>query len=110
MSKIFSTILVFFMLQICSAQSIINLKVIDNEKLNMPGATVKLVPGNYFKVTNQLGVASFQQIKPGNYTLQISYVGYQPKELKVNIKAGVNELTEIFIRPSLQRCCSTVLP
>jgi TonB-dependent receptor len=60
----------------------------------MPGATVKLVPGNYFKVTNQLGVASFQQIKPGNYTLQISYVGYQPKELKVNIKAGVNELTE----------------
>jgi TonB-dependent receptor len=53
-----------------------------------------LVPGNYFKVTNQLGVASFQQIKPGNYTLQISYVGYQPKELKVNIKAGVNELTE----------------
>ena len=94
MSKIFSTILVFFSLQICSAQSIINLKVIDNERLNMPGATVKLVPGNYFKVTNQLGVASFQQIKPGNYTLQISYVGYQPKELKVNIKAGVNELTE----------------
>lgn len=60
----------------------------------MPGATVKLSPGNYFKVTNQLGVASFQQIKPGNYSLIISYVGYQPKELKVDIKAGVNELTE----------------
>ena len=84
----------FFSLQICSAQSIINIKVIDNEKLNMPGATVKLFPGNYFKVTNQLGVASFQQIKPGNYSLIISYVGYQPKELKVDIKAGVNELTE----------------
>jgi TonB-dependent receptor len=52
-----------------------------------------LFPGNYFKVTNQLGVASFQQIKPGNYSLIISYVGYQPKELKVDIKAGVNELT-----------------
>jgi hypothetical protein len=94
MKQFLSLFISLLVIQFSFAQSTVNVKVIDNEKLNMPGATIKLVPGNSIKVTNQSGLAVFQQIKPGNYTLQISYVGYQPQELPITVKQGINEFTQ----------------
>ena len=94
MKQFFSLFISLLVIQFSFAQSTVNVKVIDNEKLNMPGATIKLVPGNSIKVTNQSGIAVFQQLKPGNYTLQISYVGYQPQELPITVKQGINEFTQ----------------
>lgn len=57
------------------AQSVLVVKVLDEEKLNMPGAVVKLTPGDVYKISNQNGVATFQQLKAGNYTISILYLG-----------------------------------
>lgn len=75
MRKLYTFIVALLFCQCMFAQSILSIKVIDNEKLNMPGATIKLMPGNIINITNQSGVATFQQIKPGSYAINISYIG-----------------------------------
>ncbi len=77
-----------------SAQSILIIKVLDEEKLNMPGAVVKLTPGNASKITNQNGSATFHQLKAGKYTLTILYMGYQEQKFEVSLNNGVNEFTQ----------------
>jgi hypothetical protein len=94
MRKFHLLIVTLFFVQFSFAQSILSVKVIDNEKLNMPGAAVRIVPGNSTKVTNQSGSAVFQQLKAGSYTVTISYIGYQPQEFSVEVKDGYNEFTK----------------
>jgi len=94
MKKFHLLIVALFFLQFSFAQSILFVKVIDNEKLNMPGAAVRIVPGNSTKVTNQSGSAVFQQLKAGSYTVTISYIGYQSQEFSVEVKDGYNEFTK----------------
>ena len=77
-----------------NAQSILNVKVIDEEKLNMPGASVRLMPGNRQAISNQVGSAVFQGLKSGRYTLSIEYIGYQKVERQIDIKDGVNDIIE----------------
>ena len=43
----------------------------------MPGASVRLMPGNRQAISNQVGVSVFQGLKSGRYTLTIEYIGYQ---------------------------------
>ena len=62
MKQFLTLFISLLVIQFSFAQSTLNVKVIDNEKLNMPGATIKLVPGNNIKVTNQSGLAVFQQV------------------------------------------------
>ena len=77
-----------------NAQSILNVKVIDQEKLNMPGASVRLMPGNRQVISNQVGLAVFQGLKNGRYTLTIAYIGYQKIDRQIDVKEGVNEIIE----------------
>ena len=77
-----------------NAQSILNVKVIDEEKLNMPGASVRLMPGNRQAISNQVGVSVFQGLKSGRYTLTIEYIGYQKIDRQIDIKEGVNDIIE----------------
>lgn len=76
------------------AQSILTVKVIDQEKLNMPGASVRLMPGNRQAISNQVGMAVFQGLKSGRYTLTIEYIGYQKIDRQIDVNAGVNETIE----------------
>lgn len=94
MKKLYTFLVALLFCQFIFAQSILSIKVIDNEKLNMPGATIKLMPGNIINITNQSGVATFQQVKPGSYTINISYIGYQSQEFSINVKEGFNEFTQ----------------
>ena len=79
---------------VTNAQSVLNVKVIDEEKLNMPGASVRLNPGNRQAISNQVGLAVFQGLKAGRYTFSIEYIGYKKIDRQIDIKEGVNELTE----------------
>ena len=94
MRKITITLLAFLFCHFLSAQSVLKIKVIDNENLNLPGATVKLLLKDDVKITDQFGVAVFQQIKPGSYKFLITYIGYQQQELQIDVKEGVNEFTQ----------------
>ncbi|MEN9884897.1 MAG: hypothetical protein RLZZ420_2114, partial [Bacteroidota bacterium] len=94
MRKLFLLILFFVAGFSTNAQSLLNVKVIDEENLNMPGASVKLNPGNKQVISNQFGLAVFQGLKSGRYTLTIEYIGYQKTDRQIDVKEGVNDFLE----------------
>jgi TonB-dependent receptor len=94
MRKLFLFILLFVAALSTNAQSVLNIKVVDEENLNMPGASVKLNPGNKQVISNQFGLAVFQAVKSGRYTLTIEYIGYQKTDRQIDVKEGVNDFLE----------------
>lgn len=75
-------------------------QVLNNESQPVPGASVSLkgVPGK--KQSDESG--HFQLTAPaGNYELNISFVGYGKKKLKVTINAGANTLIDNLVLSDL---------
>lgn len=67
-----------------------------NQHLSLPGATLKLKPGNHYTVSNQQGKFEFLGVPAGNYTLEVTYIGYQPITQDVAVTAGKN--TEVTLQ------------
>ncbi|WP_169316204.1 TonB-dependent receptor [Mucilaginibacter paludis] len=55
-------------------------KVVDDKGETLPGATIKIVESGEAALTNTEGVYSID-VKPGLYTVQISYVSFQTKRI-----------------------------
>ena len=72
-------------------------KITDNQGLSMPGATVKL-SGDLTKsqVSDQSGKFVFNSLKKGNYTVAISYIGYETIIQKLNFDAEAKEMLFIL--------------
>ena len=66
-------------------------QVIDkNQHLSLPGATLRLHPGNHYTVSNQQGRFEFLGVPAGSYTLEVTYIGYEKASQSVAVKAGAN--------------------
>ena len=64
----------------------IDLTVKDKEtKEAIIMATVQLQPSGMLAVTDVDGKATLRNITEGQYTLQVSYVGYEPQSIRVNV-------------------------
>ncbi len=76
---------------ICAAQTI-SITVKDTEKVPLPGAIVQLTNNStsekLFRSADLSGVAMFDRLSEGLYTVNISFVGYRPLETTVSIAAG----------------------
>ncbi len=59
-----------------------------NQGLSLPGATLKLSPGNHYTVSNQFGRYEFLDVPAGSYTITITYLGYQQASQQVTVSAG----------------------
>jgi len=59
----------------------------------LPGAQVKLDPGNASATTNQQGEFTFTSIAPGAYTVTVSYLGFTDYTTSVTVTAG--QLTKV---------------
>ncbi|MEK9620163.1 MAG: TonB-dependent receptor [Flavobacteriales bacterium] len=64
------------------------------------GASVKVINQNIGGVTDISGKFKINNLSKGEYSLTISYVGYIDKELKVNIKGGINNVNIIKLKTS----------
>jgi TonB-dependent receptor len=63
--------------------------VIDNiQKLSLPGASVALLPGNRHTVTDEYGKYLFINVAPGEYIVEISYVGFKNVSKKITVSPG----------------------
>jgi len=60
----------------------------DTDHDVLPGAPVKLDPGNISVTTNQQGEFTITGIAPGSYTLTVSYLGFSPFTANVTVTAG----------------------
>lgn len=63
-------------------------KAVDRQGALLPGARVKLQPGNIGAATDGQGVFNLIGLAPGEYTVTVSYVGFQDFTSKVTVTAG----------------------
>ena len=77
-----------------------NIKGIITTSDNKPAvsATVRLNGTKKATITNNQGAFTLENLQPGNYSLAISSVGYQPLEKEITINANIT--TEISIQLS----------
>jgi TonB-dependent receptor len=54
----------------------------------LPGAPVKLDPGNVSVTTNQQGEFTITNVAPGTYTITVTYLGFSPFTKRVTVAAG----------------------
>jgi TonB-dependent receptor len=70
-------------------------RVIDSEDYPLPGATLLLKEVNLGVASDNNGVYRINNITPGEYTLQISYIGYESIEQKIIFEEATT-VTENF--------------
>jgi len=71
------------------APGLVTGNIVDkNQQLSLPGATLKLKPGNHYTVSNQQGKFEFLSVPAGTYTLEVTYIGYQTFSQEVTVTAG----------------------
>ncbi|UYQ94648.1 TonB-dependent receptor [Chitinophaga horti] len=88
MRKIFTLVLMVFSCIGAYAQSgLLTGSVIDKgQNLSLPGATLKLTPGNQYTISNQFGKFEFLKVPVGSYTLTVTYMGYQTATQSVTVE------------------------
>ncbi|WP_026905177.1 TonB-dependent receptor [Pedobacter glucosidilyticus] len=60
--------------------------VVDkSQNLSLPGATLKLFPGNRYTISNQFGKYEFLNVPDGNYQLEVSYLGYKTYSTAISV-------------------------
>lgn len=77
-------------------------KVLDKEFNNNPLVLANVsVKGTLLEsTTNQTGLFVIENIKDGDYTLVCSFVGYETKEIKVNVVSGKTENIKVSLGAS----------
>lgn len=76
---------------ICFGQAtgLVTGNIVDkNQHLSLPGATLKLKPGNHYTVSNQQGRFEFLSVPAGTYMLEVTYIGYQTINREITVTAG----------------------
>jgi iron complex outermembrane recepter protein len=73
--------------------------VSDNDKQPLPEASVLVSPGNYGTVTDKNGKFIIGNLQPGDYTIQVIYLGYKRYSHLLNLKNNVT--LEISLVPEL---------
>jgi iron complex outermembrane recepter protein len=73
--------------------------VSDNDKQPLPEASVLVSPGNYGTVTDKNGKFIIGKLQPGDYTIQVIYLGYKRYSHSLNLKNNVT--LEISLVPEL---------
>lgn len=100
MKKIISLLSCAIVLLISTAataqKNVFKLKVKDADNLSLPGASVLLTPGKYNGITDQNGELVLVTVPAGNYSLSISYIGYEKFEKNITVDASGTTLTEVL--------------
>ncbi len=84
--------------------------VTESTKAVLQGAQVVLEPGGQTAVTGQEGSYILAGLKPGHYSVTITYLGFQPYKTEIDVAAGVvakadavlslgSETTSVDVRP-----------
>lgn len=69
----------------------------------LPGAHIQLGEGYRGTASGPSGDFSFQQLKPGTYTLICSFIGYRQENISVSLQPEENEMIYIELQPTEAR-------
>ncbi|WP_127132790.1 TonB-dependent receptor [Pseudoflavitalea rhizosphaerae] len=109
MKKLYAVLVATLLTSIAMAQSaIIRIKVIDEQHLLLPGASIRLDEKGARAVSGNDGIATLMNVPNGKHTITVTYIGYQtltldfenggkPVELTAKMKSGSNSLQSILV-------------
>jgi TonB-dependent receptor len=100
--RIFYTMILLIVTVSTYAQStLLTGKVMDDtDNLSLPGATIKLLEGNRYTVSDQNGHFEFLNLPTGSYTVSVVYIGYQPIQKNIVVKNGQKNYITIQLSSS----------
>lgn len=110
MKKLFFSIyaFIFLVLQVAGQQTwSLTGQVTDENGKPLPGATVNLFPGTRGTATDDHGVFEFRNLPEGNYSFEISYLGYQKYQAEIELNG--NRKQDIRLKPRLQTLQEVVI-
>ncbi len=85
-----------------AAGGVIKGKIVDENGLAMPGATVVLTDlNNVGAVTDVSGEFVILDVPEGSHTVQITYIGYKDISQDVNVAVGASERLTINLEPGV---------
>lgn len=94
---VFFRFLIFFLLFLINGLTLfafqpIEIVVRDSQRTALPGATVKLTnlsnAKDYYKITDENGIAGFDLEADEKYLILVTYVGYEPTEQELTVDPG----------------------
>ncbi|QRQ99865.1 TonB-dependent receptor [Dyadobacter sandarakinus] len=71
--------------------------IMDAQKLSLPGATLKITPGNQYTVSDVHGKFEFLNVPAGTYRLEATYIGYVPYGTEITVVNGKNAGLEVIM-------------
>jgi TonB-dependent receptor len=91
-------VMIMFVSSIIAQNGNIQGKITDDLGLVMPGATIFLISlETQGTIADNAGKFSFSSIPAGNYTLSVSYLGYEDKSMEVTVENGKTTTITIAI-------------
>jgi hypothetical protein len=70
----------------------------DNQNNVIPGANIILIPGSYVTTSDEEGRFRLNNIPAGEYTLQVSFIGYKSFTAQISIDANENKEFDLVIQ------------
>src|SRR5215471_14983567 len=77
-------------------------RVMDSSHAVLQGARVELTPGKRTVVSDAQGQFTIYGLDPGQYTLSVSYVGFEPFSQQLEVTAGSTAKLEPVLKISAQ--------
>lgn len=72
-------------------------RITDANKQSLPGASIMIESLHTGVVSDINGYYTFPNLKPGTYTVQVSYVGYKPQTLKLVVTSNKTEVKNFML-------------
>jgi len=97
---IFTILMIVALIYPAFSQNIIIGKIVDDNEMPIEAANVYLHGTIFGAATNVEGDFKIEKVPAGDFVLTISILGYQLKEIPVQVRDEINELGSIQLEPS----------
>ena len=77
-------------------------RIVDEARHTLPGASIWIASLQEGAVSDVDGYYSLSNLDPGTYTLKVTYVGFTPKEVQVEVVAGKTVSLDIVLHEGVQ--------
>ena len=77
-------------------------RVVDTQNQVLPGATVMIESLHTGVVSDINGYYTLSNLKPGTYIVKVSYVGYEPKTMKLTVQPDMTAVQDFVLSDGVE--------